>query len=324
MLKYFRYTIFSLLIIFTIVGLFTHRKYITSPIIQELFTPAPCSKPFVYQIDSIDPKFNITKTELISDLNKASSVWSNVIGRPLFVFSTTSTENTNKIAGSDIIKINLIYDYRQRATDSIKSLGITISNDQKTYNDLKSQYNSLTTDYQSQKTIFQAMISKYQTDLQNYNQSVSYWNSRGGAPKNEYNSISEQKTLLQNELVQINSMQNSLNSKVDTINSVVTVLNQIARKINATIVTYNEVGSSAGQEFNEGEYIQTSTSTRINIYQYDNKNELVRVLEHEFGHALGLGHVTDEQAIMYSINKASNLSLSGADIAELKNICNSM
>jgi len=45
------------------------------------------------------------------------------------------------------------------------------------------------------------------------------------------------------------------------------------------------------------------------------------VLAHEMGHALGLEHVADAQAIMYKINQGKRLSLTEDDIAALNAQC---
>ena len=59
----------------------------------------------------------------------------------------------------------------------------------------------------------------------------------------------------------------------------------------------------------------------ITIYEFSNTTKLVRVLAHEFGHALDLDHVEDEKAIMYEINKGTALKATDADVAELNSVC---
>ncbi len=39
------------------------------------------------------------------------------------------------------------------------------------------------------------------------------------------------------------------------------------------------------------------------------------------GHSLGLEHVTDPKAIMYKINRGTNLQVTAADTLELQKVC---
>ncbi|MCX6779287.1 MAG: matrixin family metalloprotease [Candidatus Magasanikbacteria bacterium] len=119
----------------------------------------------------------------------------------------------------------------------------------------------------------------------------------------------------------INQMQDSLNILVDDINAAVKVLNQLAYELNITVDKYNTIGISRGTEFQEGEYKSDLKGTEINIYQFDNKNSLVRVLAHEMGHALGLDHSEDPKAIMYRLNEGRNEKLTDSDVAALKKLC---
>jgi len=86
-------------------------------------------------------------------------------------------------------------------------------------------------------------------------------------------------------------------------------------------VKYNTTNFSNGEEFEEGEYIRDASGQRINIYEFGNETDLIRVLTHELGHALGLKHVTDPGAIMYELNQSDNEALTEADIRELSSMC---
>jgi predicted Zn-dependent protease len=85
--------------------------------------------------------------------------------------------------------------------------------------------------------------------------------------------------------------------------------------------TYNNIGSGQETEFQEVVYKKDISGEEIIVYQYDNYTKLVRVLAHEFGHALGLGHFDSLSAIMYSVNQGNNLQLINGEISNLKSFC---
>lgn len=184
------------------------------------------------------------------------------------------------------LKLNLIYDSRQQQTNIAKS----ISAQQSVYN--------------AKKAALDALEAAYGAEKLQYETQVAYWNARGGATKAAFNDLETERQKLNGELV--------------TINAAVDALNAEAAATNGKVNQYN---ATASKDFEEGEYILDSTGRRINIYEFKNRTDLVRVLAHEFGHSLGLDHVADPAAIMYAYNKGTNTKLTPADRAELKIVC---
>ena len=127
---------------------------------------------------------------------------------------------------------------------------------------------------------------------------------------------------MNNRVVAINQAEDSLNSLVDTVNSTGAILNKLVATLNLHTATYNTVGASTGKEFNEGEYLSNVGGTSINIYQFNDTNQLVRVLAHELGHTLGIDHLSNPKAIMYYLNEGGNEKLTADDLVALKKMCN--
>ena len=179
----------------------------------------------------------------------------------------------------------------------------------------------MTVSYNSQKTIYNNEVANIKTRQAEYNKQVSYWNDRGGAQAKEFTALEKERKNLESLITSLNKDQDLLNSLASQINTVGSILNELVKKLNLKVFTYNTTSSSTGEEFSEGEYISNSAGQHINIYQFENNNQLVRILTHELGHSLGLEHVDDPNAIMYRLNSSKNQVLTAADIAELNKIC---
>lgn len=314
-MKIFRVKFFLsvFVIILLLLGFSFYSEYRdnTNRLFQEYLNKfQPCQKPITYSIVSIDPRFGLTKEELLDDIKRVEMTWESPVNKQLFEYSSTGD-----------LKINLIYDYRQKATDDLKKIGIVIDDSQATYKALKSKYDALIVLYNQEKEKIEALIAAYNIDKGVYEKDVKYWNSHGKTSKIEYDKLEQKRINLNNQITIINQAKDSLNRLVETINSAELVLNKLAGTLNLQVNTYNAVGSSAGKEFKEGEYISDTSGTMINIFQYNNTDQLVRVLAHEFGHALGLEHLDNPKAIMYYLNEGINEKITEDDLVALKSIC---
>lgn len=269
-----------------------------------------CQGPIAYSIADIDPRFGITEQELSAHLDKAEKIWEDPAGRQLFEYSP---------AGA--MKISLIYDERQKATDELQKIGIVVQNNQATYEELKKRHEELVAAYKADKARLEAQIASFKEKKDDYDEDVSRLNRLGGGTKEEVRAFELRRTALNAQVAEINKDEEALNKSIDDIRSTELILNNLIKTLNLHIDAYNEIGSSTPKEFNEGLYVRDENGTFINIYQFNDKEQLVRVLAHELGHALDIEHIDNPKAIMYYLNEGMNDYLTEDDLAALKNIC---
>lgn len=273
----------------------------------------PCRSPISYSIGDFDERFRMTKAEFLQVIDEAEKIWEAPIDRDLFAL----TENGD-------VKINLIYDERQEATDKLKTLGITVQDSRASYDALQLKFKALEAEYQRSKANFNSRFAAFEARKASYEAEVDQSNDRGGAPRDVYTRLQDEKEALNREIAALKQLQSNLNAQVDSINAMVEVLNRLAKSLNIEVEKYNEVGRENSEEFDEGTYKSGPEGQEIDIYQFDDRKKLLRVLAHELGHALGLDHVEASGAIMYRLNNGDTDTVTDADLEALKNRCDIM
>jgi len=201
------------------------------------------------------------------------------------VWEGPAGENLFNAQESGGMPINLLYDSRQELTQQNNAIKETIDEAKETAAALKSQYDTANARYLAARAEYEEVLTEINRTRQ-------------------YQSL-ERKRLALNALAdQANMLGERYNRLVENVNGRVGVINQ-----------------TAGREFEEGLYTATLFSARIDIYEYSDRQELVRVLAHELGHSLGLEHNQNENSIMYELNTSENIQPTAEDLAELTLRC---
>ncbi|HWA32249.1 MAG TPA: matrixin family metalloprotease [Candidatus Paceibacterota bacterium] len=274
----------------------------------------PCKDPIPYTLGTFDTQFGVSKQDFVSDLAQAEAIWEKPYGRDLFDYVASG-------APADAVSVNLIYDYRQEATKELSTIGVKVDNTKASYDTMKTKLDSLKSEYDSQKAALSQAITDFNQKEADYNSEVDYWNSKGGASDQEYKKLEAERTSLQAESDSLKSESDDLDNLASEINALVTSINSVAKAINLSVTNYNSISDTRGDSFEEGVYKSDGPSREIDIYEFSNQDKLIRVLAHEMGHALGLEHVSDPQAIMYAQNDGSGLAATKADLDELASVC---
>lgn len=275
-------------IIFGVILLAIAFVAFTSPgkqLFEKIAYYSPCDSPIGYSIGSIDSRFHVAPDELLTDAKAATNIWNTTQNKQLFVYDPNAT-----------FTINMVYDSRQALTSEITQLN----------SDLKQKQG----DIDPKIATFKKKQEDFEAKVNQLNQEVQYWNSKGGAPQEEYNKLVSRQKELQSEARSLNEEAQSLGQSTQEYN-----LN--AQKLNQTIDNYKQVLQYRPEE---GLYEQEGTKRKISIYIDISKDEFLHTLTHEFGHALGLDHNNDEKSIMYP-QTTTVLQPSIEDTNALNEIC---
>lgn len=245
---------------------------------------SPCDAPLGYSTGELDPRFGYSEEQFRAVAGGAAEAWNKAYGQNLLAYDPKAT-----------LTINLIFDERQSLLSEVEEIKTEVEKNEKKLTPTIAEFDRMKADFLSRQNAF--------------NDKVIYWNQKGGAPEDEYEKLNAEQKQLREEADKLNATARSLNQSAAEYNAKVATLNKAAHEFNSTLDEKPEGG------------IYDPRENRIEAYYGSDREELRRILTHEMGHALGLGHSASADDIMYYKFSRKTSNITTEDLKMLADLC---
>ncbi|MFH7767394.1 matrixin family metalloprotease [Acinetobacter sp. BSP-28] len=257
-----------------------------------------------YRIAEIDPRFGLTEHEIKQISQQATDIWKEGTGKDYFVYDPNAR-----------LTIHLIYDQRQNESVQRRQQIGQIQQSQQLWSNKNLQLKQFKDELERTNAELETKKNQLDMQLQQYNQHIAIINQNGGIASSQRDPLIQQQNQLQQQIFGLQQEINIYNQKIQQLNLQVDDLNQLNQQIDSSVKNFNQ--RFQPRLFDKGSF----NGKQINIYEFESIDDLRLTLAHEFGHALGLKHNQNPQALMYPVMKEQNLQnfkLSAADLALLQ------
>ena len=239
--------------------------------------------PVNYSLGEFDERFGISRERFLQIAEQAKKVWEDAAGRTLFEVGQDGT-----------LKVNLIFDWRQERLLEAKKAKANLDENGRSFDQLQDDYNERGRMLDQYRRLFEESAQTYKIHLDEYNERVARWNESKDHTEREYNALQSARKEIEEEGNALEKKRIELNARGEEFNKLGEKMTELAGKHNLDVENFNGTFAES-REFEKGLF----DGKTINIYEFEKEDDLKLALVHEFGHAIGLGHVDNPKAIMF-------------------------
>ncbi|MGR0306985.1 matrixin family metalloprotease [Acinetobacter beijerinckii] len=252
-----------------------------------------------YRVADVDSRFKLSIEQVQEISQQATQIWKDGTGQDYFVYDPNAQ-----------LAIRLIYDERQQESEQRREHITQLEANQQVWKDKKQQLDHIEKEVIRSKQFLDLKQQQLNQQIQQYNQ------ERLSAQQNQASSayFQQRQQLLQTNIELVRQEINQYNQRINQLNQKVDELNALNQQLDASVQQYKQ--RFKPHLFHKGLF----NGKEILIYEFESTDDLRLTIAHELGHALGLEHSDDPQALMHPIMKdqdTAHFRLTQADISLL-------
>ena len=264
----------------------------------------PCAVPMEWSIGRVDPRFGLTRERALRAARQAASLWEEAADEELFRFSAE--------AGFPVV---FEFDERQAALQARSARVRALEEEEGGVEAERAELEEASRRLEAAGERYQRDLADYDRALRSYQADLERMRRKEEVPPDVRAELERRGAELDERARELRERQRELNRLSDEMRADVQRFNQRVGRLredqSAFVRDFPTVAAESGTydetvTTRDGRVV--SVDRRIRIFQFAGDEDLVLVLAHELGHALGLGHAREGGAVM------SMVIASGVDV----------
>ncbi|MFZ0332289.1 MAG: matrixin, partial [Acinetobacter bohemicus] len=210
-----------------------------------------------YRIAEVDPRFGLSKQQIIQLSQQATDIWKLGTGKDYFIYDPNAK-----------LTIHLIYDERQDESNQRRQQLGNIEQNQQIWSNKNQKLKQLKDEIDHANILLDTKKIQLDAQLQQYNQQIAMLNQNGGVHPSQRDLFIQQRHQLKQQIFALEQEINLYNQKIQKLNDQVSELNQINHQLNQSIDQFNQ--RFQARLFDKGLF----NGKQINIYEFSSKDDL--------------------------------------------------
>lgn len=287
----------------------------------------PCMLPLAWRVARVDPVFGVDSAAAAALVAEAAGLWETALGRPLFrqddqdgfpvrfLLRESEEGRSADLAGSAFRRAEQEY---RAAADGLTGRLVGLQ-------ERLADEEALRLEHRDQVSDFEARVDRH-------NGEVEGWRERGGAPDEvapvlqaREGALLEERTRLTEERTTLEALRDTLAAAEASLRGEVEAHRIRGQDLQESLPPVRQAAGFYREAIRAGEDGSPLVGREIRVHRPGDRGDLVRILAHELGHALGLPHLEAPGALMaaeYNRMEDRGVPVVGAaDVARFVRLC---